>query len=176
MSQDIKEEEQVGLALDDDDGDEEEKQVTKRGDSSTAKTESDSNTTEEEIDDDNMTDFDTLAKHQYVDVQPEDGSFSLFGDAFCESPSTMECISHQQLRALLIQEQCSEGECVEVFFALLHLVNEDSKARSCGCIPPETFSQHFPRVAREKTKLDEETITAISTGDLKALSLSKKAS
>mmetsp|Transcript_19432 Transcript_19432/g.41547 ORF Transcript_19432/g.41547 Transcript_19432/m.41547 type:complete len:621 (+) Transcript_19432:69-1931(+) len=131
---------------------------------------------ESSSDDDNVTDFGTPAKCRYVKVLANDG-LCPFRGSFRGLPSTLkDCISHSQLRALLTQEGCTEGECVEVFFALLHRTPATSKARQCGSIPCEVFSSYFPEVAREKTKLDEETIRALASGDLRALGMSKKAS
>jgi len=77
---------------------------------------------------------------------------------------------------LRTRTRCSEGETVEVFFELLHLVPSSSKARQCGCIPLEIFSKHFAEIAVEKTRLDKETCQALARGDLKTLGMSKKAS
>merc|ERR1719203_1009893 len=71
------------------------------------------------------------------------------------TPSTsvrQDCISHAELRALLAQEGCSEGEIVEVFFELLHRTPPSSKARQCGSIPLDIFSDEFVEVAKEKTR------------------------
>ena len=191
------EESQVGLEVDDDsdgDGDADGEAVrsspTKRIDSSgTAKTDpltepGDSNAgtaSSSSSDDDSVTDFGTPAKHHFVNVAPEDSQFCPFADVFSKFSKTdpgmaSRCIGHVQLRDLLMQEGCTEGECVEVFFALLHVTEDDCPARRCGCIPPETFYRHFPRIAREKTKLNGGTIEALASGDLRELSLSKKAS
>mmetsp|Transcript_28399 Transcript_28399/g.52400 ORF Transcript_28399/g.52400 Transcript_28399/m.52400 type:complete len:635 (-) Transcript_28399:88-1992(-) len=126
--------------------------------------------------DDNVTDFGTQPKCRYIKITndtlcPFSGSFRTI------SPSlSQDCISHTKLRALLLQEGCSEGECVEVFFELLHRTPASSKARQCGCIPLDVFSRCFAEVAREKTGLDWETVRALAKGDLRALGMSKKAS
>lgn len=65
---------------------------------------------------------------------------------------------------------------MEVFFGLLHHTPASSKARQCGCIPLDIFSKYFPEIAKEKTRLDWETIQALANGDLRALGMSKKAS
>ena len=130
-------------------------------------------------DDDEVTDYGTKPKCRWKDVSshkndrlcPFSGSFRDVSKSISGS-----CFSHEELRALLIQEGCSEGECVEVFFALLHTTPPSSKERQCGCIPLNIFQRFFPSIAKEKTKLDEETIHALATGDLRALGMSKKAS
>mmetsp|Transcript_1385 Transcript_1385/g.3196 ORF Transcript_1385/g.3196 Transcript_1385/m.3196 type:complete len:609 (+) Transcript_1385:85-1911(+) len=188
-------ESQVGLEVDDDSdeaGDADEAAArsspTKRIDSSgTSETDpltepSGSNAgTSSSSDDDSAADAGTPAERNFVKVAPGDSQFCPFTDVFSkfakkDTELSSRCIGHGQLRDLLLNEGCTEGECVEVFFALLHAVDDDSPARRCGCIPPETFYGHFPSIAREKTKLDREKIEALASGDLKALSLSKKAS
>ena len=189
-------ESQVGLEVDDDSddtGDADEVAAasslpTKRIDSSgTAKTDpltepSGSNAgTASSSDDDSAADLGTSAEHRFVKVAPDDSQFDPFTDVFSkfakkDTKLSSRCIGHGQLRDLLLHEGCTEGECVEVFFALLHAVEGNSQARRCGCIPPETFYRHFPRIAREKTKLDGNKIEALASGDLNALSLSKKTS
>jgi len=128
--------------------------------------------------DDNITDFGTAPKCRWVKISNHNDGLCPFSGSFrdvslCAKQTT---ISHQELRALLIQEGCSEGECVEVFFELLHSTPSSSRARQCGCIPLEIFSTRFPEVAKEKTRLDEGTILALAKGDLRALGMSKKAS
>lgn len=134
---------------------------------------------EEEEDDDNITDFGTKPKicwkkieHKKDDLCPFSGSFR----DVSQSLKQTQCLSHEKLRALLIQEGCSEGECVEVFFALLHYTAPSSKERACGCIPLNIFKHFFPEIAKEKTTLDDATIKALATGDLRALGFSKKVS
>lgn len=133
---------------------------------------------EEDEEDDNITDFGTEPKCRWVKVCSHDDGLCPFKGSFRNISSSMrkDSIEHAQLRSLLIQEGCTEGECVEVFFELLHCTPAASKARECGCIPLEIFSQCFPEIAKEKTRLDEDTITALSRGDLRALGMSKKAS
>mmetsp|Transcript_11803 Transcript_11803/g.25505 ORF Transcript_11803/g.25505 Transcript_11803/m.25505 type:complete len:603 (+) Transcript_11803:190-1998(+) len=130
----------------------------------------------ENDDDDDVTDFGTPAKTRYVKVSSNsvDG-LDPFRDSFRNISSLKDSISHSQLRALLTQEGCTEGECVEVFFALLHCTASTSDARRSGCIPCEIFSSNFPEIAKEKTRLDEGTRLALAKGDLRALCMSKKA-
>ncbi|KAL9187043.1 hypothetical protein ACHAXT_010763 [Thalassiosira profunda] len=129
-------------------------------------------------DDDDVTDFGTKPKCRYVKISKHNDGLCPFNGAFRDVSSTMKgcSISHSELRALLIQEGCTEGECVEVFFALLHRTPSASKARQCGCIPLEIFSRDFPEIAMEKTRLDRDTANALARGDLRALGMSKKAS
>ncbi len=131
-----------------------------------------------EEDDDNVTDYGTVPKCRWVKVTNQNDELCPFSGLFRGSSSSVKnsCISHKELRALLIHEGCSEGECVEVFFELLHCTPLSSTARQCGCIPLQIFYGHFPTIAKEKTKLDTDTILALSRGDLRALGLSKKAS
>ena len=137
---------------------------------------------EEEIsgsDDDNVTDFGTTPRCRWVNISKHSNDgLCPFRGSFRHTPSTLKenTISHSELRALLIQEGCSEGECVEVFFELLHCTPATSTARQCGCIPLDIFSHCFPEIAKEKTKLDDDTIQALAKGDLRALGMSKKAS
>jgi hypothetical protein len=58
----------------------------------------------------------------------------------------------------------------------LHLTPPSSKERACGCIPLNIFQRFFPKIAKEKTALDDATIEALATGDLRALGMSKKVS
>jgi serine O-acetyltransferase len=131
-----------------------------------------------EEDDDNVTDYGTVPKCRWVKVSNHNDELCPFSGLFRGSSSSVKnnSISHKELRALLIQEGCSEGECVEVFFQLLHCTPVSSKARQCGCIPLQIFYEHFPTIAKDKTKLDIDTIHALARGDLRALGLSKKAS
>ena len=135
---------------------------------------------EEGDDDDDITDFGLTPKCRYVKCTPHDDGLCPFRGTFhthdMSSTIRQNCVSHTQLRELLIQEGCSEGECVEVFFGLLHHTPASSKARQCGCIPLDIFSKYFPEIAKEKTRLDWETIQALANGDLRALGMSKKAS
>ena len=124
-------------------------------------------------DDDNVTDLGTPAKVHYMKTCHDD-EMCPFRNLAGRGSSQM--ISHKKLRSLLLQEGCSDGETVEVFFELLHLVPNDSKARQCGCIPLEIFAKHFPAVGAEKTRLDKETCLALAKGDLHRLGMSKKAS
>jgi serine O-acetyltransferase len=132
------------------------------------------NTTSDE-DDDEVTDFGTPATLHYVKTSHDD-DMCPFRNSFCQTFMSKDMISHKKLRSLLLLEGCSEGETVEVFFELLHLVPEDSKARQCGCIPLDIFARHFPEVGLEKTRLDKETCCALAKGDLRRLGMSKKAS
>mmetsp|Transcript_6151 Transcript_6151/g.11228 ORF Transcript_6151/g.11228 Transcript_6151/m.11228 type:complete len:650 (+) Transcript_6151:1-1950(+) len=128
-------------------------------------------------DDDDVTDFGTPAKTHYLKVSSNNADgLDPFRDSFRNVCSLKDSISHSQLRALLIQEGCTEGECVEVFFALLHCTASTSNARRSGCIPCEIFSSNFPEIAEEKTRLDKGTRLALAKGDLRALGMSKKAS
>jgi serine O-acetyltransferase len=131
-----------------------------------------------EEDDDNVTDYGTVPKCRWVKVTNQNDELCPFSGLFRGSSPSVKynCISHKELRALLIHEGCSEGECVEVFFELLHCTPFSSTARQCGCIPLQIFYEYFPAIAKEKTKLDTDTILALSRGDLRALGLSKKAS
>ena len=149
------EEGQVGLGIEDDDDD---------NDSTTGDSE-----------DDNVTDFGTPATLHYVKTTHND-NMCPFRNTFCQGLGSKDMISHKKLRSLLLQEGCSDGETVEVFFELLHLVPDDSKARQCGCIPLNIFAQYFPEIGVEKTKLDKETCDAIAKGDLRKLGMSKRAS
>ncbi|KAL3759829.1 hypothetical protein ACHAWU_007573 [Discostella pseudostelligera] len=131
-----------------------------------------------EDDDDNVTDYGTVPKCRWVKVSNQDDQLCPFSGLFRGSSSSIKknCISHKEIRALLLQEGCNEGECVEVFFELLHNTPFRSKARQCGCIPLPIFYEYFPTIAKEKTKLDMDTIQALARGDLRALGMSKKAS
>ncbi len=118
----------------------------------------------EEEEDDNVTDY-------CRSLCPFSGSFPVI-------PSSIKknCISHKQLRELLTQEGCSEGECVEVYFELLHCTPASSDFRPYGCIPLEIFSSCFAEIAKEKTRLDADRVQALAEGDIRKLGLSKKAS
>jgi serine O-acetyltransferase len=150
------EEGQVGLGIEDDDDD-------------------DNDSTTGDSEDDNVTDFGTPATLHYVKTTHND-NMCPFRNTFCQGLDSKDMISHKKLRSLLLQEGCSDGETVEVFFELLHLVPDDSKARQCGCIPLNIFAQYFPEIGVEKTKLDKETCDAIAKGDLRKLGMSKRAS
>ena len=128
--------------------------------------------------DDNVTDYGTPPKCRWVKIPSHNDGLCPFSGSFRDISSSIKqsTISHTELRALLIQEGCSEGECVEVFFELLHCTPSSSKERQCGCIPLDIFQRCFPEIAKEKTKLDDNTIQALAKGDLRALGLSKKAS
>ncbi|KAL3789388.1 hypothetical protein ACHAW5_010183 [Stephanodiscus triporus] len=132
----------------------------------------------EEEEDDNVTDFGTVPKCRWVRASSGNDSLCPFSGSFSVIPSSIKkkCISHKQLRDLLVQEGCSEGECVEVYFALLHRTPTSSDFRQYGCIPLEIFSGCFPVIAREKTRLDADRVQALAEGDLRALGMSKKAS
>jgi len=130
-------------------------------------------------DDDNITDFGTKPKICWKKIEHEKDDLCPFSGSFRDVSQSLKqtnCLSHEKLRALLIQEGCSEGECVEVFFALLHYTPPSSKERACGCIPLSIFKHFFPEIAKEKTTLDDATIKALATGDLRALGFSKKVS
>ena len=134
---------------------------------------------EEEEDDDSITDFGTKPKICWKKIEHEKDDLCPFSGSFRDVSQSLKqtnCLSHEKLRALLIQEGCSEGECVEVFFALLHYTPPSSKERACGCIPLSIFKHFFPEIAKEKTTLDDATIVALATGDLRALGMSKKVS
>ena len=105
------------------------------------------------------------------DMCPFSGTFKK-----CPRALSEDWISHPKLRSLLMQKGCSESECIEVFFELLHLLPPDSKARLCGCIPADVFAKNIVDVAQEKTSLDLETCQALANGDLLVLGLNKKAS
>ena len=136
--------------------------------------ENDNTTSDDE--DDEVTDFGTPAKLHYIKTSHDD-NMCPFRNTFCQGDSaSKDMISHKKLRSLLLQEGCSDGETVEVFFELLHLVPDDSKARQCGCIPLDIFARYFPEIGVEKTKLDKETCIALAKGDLRKLGMSKKAS
>eukprot|EP00571_Detonula_confervacea_P015920 CAMPEP_0172304678 /NCGR_PEP_ID=MMETSP1058-20130122/6062_1 /TAXON_ID=83371 /ORGANISM="Detonula confervacea, Strain CCMP 353" /LENGTH=612 /DNA_ID=CAMNT_0013016021 /DNA_START=44 /DNA_END=1882 /DNA_ORIENTATION=- len=147
---------------------------------STSNEEEDANDKEASVgeEDDNITDFGTSPKCRWVKVSSHDDGLCPFSGLFRDVTSSIKnsSISHKELRALLIQEGCTEGECVEVFFELLHCTPASSKERECGCIPLDIFSKCLPEIAKEKTKLDEDTILALVKGDLRALGMSKKAS
>jgi serine O-acetyltransferase len=134
----------------------------------------DNDNTTSDSDDDNVTDFGTPAKLHYVKSSHDD-NMCPFRNTFCQTSTSKDMISHKKLRSLLLQEGCSDGETVEVFFELLHLVPEDSNARQCGCIPLNIFAKYFPEIGVEKTRLDKETCLALAKGDLKTLGMSKKA-
>jgi len=134
---------------------------------------------DDDDEDDDITDFGDKPKICWKKVEHEKDDLCPFSGSFrdvSQSLKQTQCLSHEKLRALLIQEGCSEGECVEVFFALLHYTPPSSKERACGCIPLNIFKHFFPEIAKEKTTLDDATIEALATGDLRALGLSKKAS
>jgi hypothetical protein len=101
-----------------------------------------------------------------------------FSGSFPVIPSSIKknCISHKQLRELLTQEGCSEGECVAVYFELLHCTPASSDFRPYGCIPLEIFSSCFVEIAKDKTRLDADRVQALAEGDVRKLGLSKKAS
>eukprot|EP00984_Skeletonema_dohrnii_P026465 scaffold15831_cov78-Skeletonema_dohrnii-CCMP3373.AAC.2 len=128
-------------------------------------------------DDDKVTDFGTPALVRFTKMSKDDcmcpfsGSFRKYPRAHSE-----DWISHSKLQTLLTQQGCSEGECVEVYFALLHLLPLCSPARKYGCIPADVFSENFVGIALEKTSLDIATCQALADGDLRALGLSRKAS
>lgn len=131
--------------------------------------------TSSDEEDDEVTDFGTPATLHYVKTSHND-DMCPFRNSFCQTLASKDMISHKKLRSLLLQEGCSDGETVEVFFELLHLTPDDSKARQCGCIPLDIFARYFPEVAVEKTRLDKETCCALAKGDLRQLGMSKKAS
>lgn len=139
--------------------------------------EEDDNEEDGDDEDDKITDFGTPARCHYVKFSKDD-SLCPFSGKFRKCPRALseDWISHTKLHTLLIQQGCSDRECVEVFFELLHLLPPTSQARLCGCIPADVFSKNFVDVAQEKTSLDLETCQALANGDLQALGLSKKAS
>ena len=94
----------------------------------------------------------------------------------CPQSHSKDWITHSKLHALLTQQGCSDGECVEVYFELLHLLPPSSTARKYGCIPADVFSKNFVDIALEKTSLDLITCQALANGDLKTLGWSKKTS
>lgn len=112
------------------------------------------------------------------DDKTKDDDMCPFSGTFKKCPRALseDWISHPKLRSLLMQKGCSESECIEVFFELLHLLPPDSKARLCGCIPADVFAKNIVDVAQEKTSLDLETCQALANGDLLVLGLNKKAS
>jgi serine O-acetyltransferase len=137
---------------------------------------------DEEVDegddeDDKVTDFGTPARCFFANMSKDD-SMCPFAGTFrkCPRVHSDDWISHTKLRTLLIQQGCSDGECVEVFFELLHLLPPNSLARKYGCIPADIFAENFVDIAQEKTSLDLVTCQALASGDLKALGWSKKAS
>ena len=138
--------------------------------------ENDSNEDDSNEEDDKLTDFGTPAK--YFAKTSKDDSMCPFSGAFRKCPRTLpeDWISHEKIHTLLTQQGCSDGECVEVFFELLHLLPPNSTARKYGCIPADVFSKHFVDIAQEKTSLDLVTCQALANGDLRALGWSKKAS
>jgi hypothetical protein len=101
-----------------------------------------------------------------------------FSGSFPASPSSVKknCISHKQLCKLLTQEGCSEGECVEVYFKMLHCTQASSHFWKYGCIPLEIFSCCFAETAKEKTMLDADRVQALAEGGIRVLGLSNKAS
>jgi serine O-acetyltransferase len=149
--------------------------------SSSADNEKDnSNGEEDEEEDDELTDFGTPARCHWIkasshndDICPFRNSFRKITSSVC---SNKDWISHPKLRTLLLQQGCTDGETVEVFFELLHHVPASSQARQCGCIPLDIFSKYFAQIACEKTHLDLQTCQALAHGDLRTLSMSKKAS
>ena len=112
------------------------------------------------------------------DDKTKDDDMCPFSGTFKKCPRALseDWISHPKLRSLLTQKGCSESECIEVFFELLHLLPPDSKARLCGCIPADVFAKNIVTIAQEKTALDLETCQALANGDLLVLGLNKKAS
>ena len=112
------------------------------------------------------------------DDKTKDDDMCPFSGTFKKCPRALseDWISHPKLRSLLMQKGCSESECIEVFFELLHLLPPDSKARLCGCIPADVFAKNIVIIAQEKTLLDLETCQALANGDLLVLGLNKKAS
>eukprot|EP00574_Skeletonema_japonicum_P009275 CAMPEP_0201722784 /NCGR_PEP_ID=MMETSP0593-20130828/7022_1 /ASSEMBLY_ACC=CAM_ASM_000672 /TAXON_ID=267983 /ORGANISM="Skeletonema japonicum, Strain CCMP2506" /LENGTH=629 /DNA_ID=CAMNT_0048213771 /DNA_START=1 /DNA_END=1890 /DNA_ORIENTATION=+ len=135
------------------------------------------NDDEGDEDDDRVTDFGTPARCFFAKMSKDD-CMCPFSGSFRKSPSahSEDWISHSKLQTLLVQQGCTDGECVEVFFELLHLLPIGSTARKYGCIPVDVFSENFVDIAQEKTSLDLATCQALADGDLKALGLSKKAS
>lgn len=137
------------------------------------------NDEDEEVDeeDDKITDFGTPARCFFAKMSKDDG-LCPFSGSFRKSPRahSEDWISHSKLQILLVQQGCSDGECVEVFFELLHLLPIGSTARKYGCIPVDVFSENFVDIAQKKTSLDLATCQAMADGDLRALGLSKKAS
>ena len=128
-------------------------------------------------DDDKVTDFGTPARCFFAKMSKDDG-LCPFSGSFRKYPRahSEDWISHSKLQTLLVQQGCSDGECVEVFFELLHLLPIGSSARKYGCIPVDVFSENFVDIAQKKTSLDLATCQALADGDLRALGLSKKAS
>lgn len=159
-----------------DGGDAEESTGSKEGDANDK--DSSNEESEEDGEDNEVTEEGTPAKCRWKKVAKHNDGLCPFAGSFRDiSKSLKQCsISHAELRELLIQEGCTEGECVEVFFELLHCTPASSKARQCGCIPSDIFASCFPEIARYKTRLDSETIQALAAGDLRALGMSKKAS
>mmetsp|Transcript_23961 Transcript_23961/g.50805 ORF Transcript_23961/g.50805 Transcript_23961/m.50805 type:complete len:657 (+) Transcript_23961:256-2226(+) len=156
-----------------------EEDVGKEGVPTKTEGDDDEEINDDDDDDDEVTDFGTPAKCRWKPIPShKNDTMCPFSGSFRHTPKTLtdDSISHAKLRALLIQEGCTEGECVEVFFQLLHATPATSPARQCGCIPLDTFSERFPEVARERTRLDGGTIRALAAGDLRALGMSKKAS
>lgn len=139
--------------------------------------EEDDDDEEGDEDDDKVTDFGTPARCFFAKMSKDD-CMCPFSGSFRKSPKehSKDWISHSKLQTLLIQQGCSDGECVEVFFGLLHLLPLSSPARKYGCIPADVFSKNFVDIAQEKTSLDLATCQALANGDLRALGLSKKAS
>jgi hypothetical protein len=130
----------------------------------------------DDSEDDNLTDFGTQASIHWIKTDDHNDDMCPFRNQFCpQSGANKNMMSHKQLRSLLLQEGCSDGETVEVFFELLHLVPVDSEARQSGCIPLDIFARYFPEIGPEKTKLGEETCRALAKGDLRKLGMSKKA-
>jgi hypothetical protein len=132
----------------------------------------------EEEEDDNVTDFGTTPKCRWIRASSVNEDLCPFSGSFRAIPSSVKknCISHKELRELLVQEGCTEGECVEVYFELLHCTPASSDFRQYGCIPLEIFKKCFPDIAKEKTRMDAERTQAMAEGDLRALGMSKKAS
>jgi hypothetical protein len=142
------------------------------------------NAEEEGDDDDDVTDFGTKPRCRFLkkscgghgadNLCPFQGSFR--NTVALSSSVRQDCLSHAELRQLLAQEGCSEGEIVEVFFELLHRTPPGSTARQCGSIPLGVFAAAFAEVAAAKTRLDAVTRRALAEGDLRTLAMSKKAS
>ncbi|KAL3807215.1 hypothetical protein ACHAXA_001543 [Cyclostephanos tholiformis] len=132
----------------------------------------------DEEEDDNVTDFGTPPKCRWRRASSGNDGLCPFRGMFGVIPADIKrnCITHKRLRDLLLQEGCSEGECLEVYFELLHSTPSSSDFRRCGAIPLEVYSKCFPDIAKEKTGLDADRVQALAEGDLRALGMSKKAS
>ncbi len=127
--------------------------------------------------DDNVTDFGTVPKCRWRRASSGNDGLCPFRGTFGAIPADIKrnCITHKRLRDLLLQEGCTEGECLEVYFELLHSTPPSSDFRRHGCIPLGVFSKCFPEIANEKTGLDSDRAKALADGDLRALGMSKKA-